>query len=59
MAIEIRVQKDKKLGVWQGMGGAISEATAYSFYKLSPEKQQEFLKIIPCMPAASARSTLT
>lgn len=43
MTIEVKVQKDKKLGVWQGLGGAVSEATAYNFYKLSPEKQQEFL----------------
>ena len=44
MAIEIKVLTDKKLGTWRGLGGAISEATAYNFSKLSPEKQQDFLR---------------
>ena len=32
-----------KLGTWQGIGGAITEAVAYNFSKLSPAKQQKFL----------------
>lgn len=44
MAIEIKVLRDKKLGTWRGLGGAISEATAYNFSKLSPERQQGFLR---------------
>ena len=39
----ITVKPDVELGVWQGMGGAITEATAYNFAKLSPAKQQELL----------------
>ena len=41
--IKITVLKDVELGTWQGMGGAITEATAYNFAKLSPEKQRQFL----------------
>lgn len=37
------VKKSVELGVWQGLGGAITEATAYNFAKLSKEKQQKFL----------------
>lgn len=43
MAIKITVRKDIELGIWQGMGGAITEATAYNFAKLSSKKQQGFL----------------
>ena len=43
MRTEIIVRKDIPLGVWQGMGGAITEATAYNFSKLSAQKQQKFL----------------
>ncbi|MBR3164017.1 hypothetical protein IKF15_01810 [Candidatus Saccharibacteria bacterium] len=41
--IEIRVREDIELGTWQGMGGAITEATAYNFSKLSSQKQEELL----------------
>ena len=43
MSIKITVRTDLELGVWQGMGGAITEATAYNFAKLPPEKQRQFL----------------
>ena len=43
MSISITVRKDLELGTWQGMGGAITEATAYNFSKLSPARQQKFL----------------
>ena len=43
MSIEITVRKDLPLGTWRGMGGAITEATAYNFSKLSPAKQRKFL----------------
>ena len=41
--VTVQVFPDKKIGIWQGMGGAITEATAYNFEKLSPERQKEFL----------------
>ena len=41
--VTVQVFPDKKIGIWQGMGGAITEATAYNFKKLSPEKQRDFL----------------
>ena len=44
MAIEIKVQEKQKLSVWKGLGGAITEATAYNFSKLDSEKQQAFLQ---------------
>lgn len=44
MAIEIKVLQDRKIGIWRGLGGAISEATAYNYSKLSPEKQHDFLR---------------
>ena len=43
MVNEIVIREDLPLGVWQGLGGAITEATAYNFAKLSPKKQQKFL----------------
>lgn len=43
MANEITVRTDLELGVWQGLGGAITEATAYNFAKLSPQKQRQLL----------------
>ena len=43
MSIKITVRTDLELGVWQGMGGAITEATAYNFAKLPPAKQEKFL----------------
>ncbi|MBR3332220.1 hypothetical protein IKG28_01150 [Candidatus Saccharibacteria bacterium] len=36
---------DKSLGVWQGLGGAITEATAYNFAKLDSEKQKKLLDL--------------
>ena len=43
MAIRIIVRDDIKLGTWQGMGGAFSEASAYNFAKLKPERQQALI----------------
>ena len=43
MKTTIAVRTDIELGVWQGIGGAITEAVAYNFAKLSPEKQQKFI----------------
>ncbi len=43
MAITITVRKDIEIGFWQGIGGAITEAAAYNFAKLSPKKQQELI----------------
>ena len=34
---------DIELGIWQGLGGAITEATAYNFAKLDSEKQKKLL----------------
>lgn len=36
---------DIELGTWQGLGGAITEATAYNFAKLSSEKQKKLLDL--------------
>lgn len=44
MTEEIIVRNDISLGAWKGLGGAITEATAYNFKKLSPEKQQQLIK---------------
>ena len=35
--VTVQVFPDKKIGIWQGMGGAITEATAYNFKKLINE----------------------
>lgn len=43
MSIKITVRTDLELGSWQGMGGAITEATAYNFAQLPPTKQEKFL----------------
>ena len=43
MPIKITLRPDLPLGTWQGIGGALTEATAYNFSKLSPKKQQKFL----------------
>ena len=43
MSANVVVQKAVTLGTWQGMGGAITEATAYNFSKLSATKQRELL----------------
>ena len=44
MTNEITIKKDLELGAWQGLGGAITEATAYNFAKLKPRKQQELIE---------------
>ena len=44
MESRIVVKKDFELGTWQGLGGAITEATAYNFSKLSQEKQQKLIE---------------
>ena len=36
---------DIELGTWQGLGGAITEATAYNFAKLDSEKQKKLLDL--------------
>ncbi|MBR5418795.1 hypothetical protein IK110_00905 [Candidatus Saccharibacteria bacterium] len=41
--IKIKIREDLPLGKWLGMGGAITEATAYNFAKLSAKKQRELL----------------
>ncbi len=41
--IKVIIRKDIELGTWQGMGGAITEATAYNFAKLSPKKQLQLI----------------
>ena len=43
MIIEIKIRKDVELGTWQGIGGAITEATAYNYSKLSPSKKKQLL----------------
>lgn len=43
MTTEILIKSDTELGVWQGIGGAITEATAYNYSKLKPKKRQKFL----------------
>ena len=42
-SIEITIRKDIKLGTWQGLGGAITEATAYNFSKLSQKRQHDLI----------------
>lgn len=41
--IKVEIRKDLELGVWQGIGGAITEATGYNFAKLSKKKQEQLL----------------
>ena len=43
MTVEINIRKDVELGTWQGIGGAITEATAYNYSKLSPSKKKQLL----------------
>ena len=45
MSIEIKIREDLPLGTWLGLGGAVTEATAYNFSKLSPAKQKKFLDV--------------
>lgn len=45
MSITVRVRKNVELGTWQGIGGAITEATAYNFFKLKPDRQKAFLDV--------------
>lgn len=44
MKNEIIVQANVELGTWQGLGGAITEATAYNFAKLSSTKKSQLLE---------------
>ena len=44
MSIEIKICEDLPLGTWRGMGGAITEATAYNFSKLNSAKQKKLLE---------------
>ncbi len=41
--VTVQVFSNERIGIWQGMGGAITEATAYNFEKLSSEKQKDFI----------------
>ena len=43
MSVKITIRNDINLGQWLGMGGAITEATAYNYSKLNPQKQEVFL----------------
>ncbi len=43
MSTKIIIRKDIELGTWQGLGGAITESTAYNFSKLSKEKRQKLI----------------
>ena len=43
MIIEVKIRKDVELGTWQGIGGAITEATAYNYAKLNPSKKRQLL----------------
>ena len=40
MTIEVTIRDDFPLGTWRGMGGAVTEAAAHNFAKLSPTKQR-------------------
>ncbi len=44
MTTEIIVKSDLELGTWRGIGGAITEASAYNYSKLEPEKKRHFLE---------------
>ena len=43
MSTIITIKEDTCLGAWQGIGGAITEATAYNYSKLTPQKQKALL----------------
>ena len=43
MSTKIVIRKDIELGTWQGLGGAITESTAYNFSKLSKDKRQKLI----------------
>ena len=43
MNSEVIIEKNVRLGTWQGLGGAITEATAYNFAKLEPAKQRKLV----------------
>ena len=43
MSTKIVIRKDIELGAWQGLGGAITESTAYNFSKLSKDKRQKLI----------------
>lgn len=40
---KVTIRDDIELGIWQGIGGAITEATAYNFSQLSTKKQRQFI----------------
>ena len=40
---KVTIRPELELGIWQGIGGAITEATAYNFAQLSSKKQQKLL----------------
>jgi len=43
MGVKIVVRQDLDLGVWEGLGGAITEAAAYNFFNLKPNKRRKLL----------------
>lgn len=43
MTVKVTIRKDCLLGIWQGMGGAVTEAVAHNFAKLSPTKQRALI----------------
>ena len=43
MVTEILIKDNIELGIWQGIGGAITEATAYNYAKLNPSKKRQLL----------------
>lgn len=44
MRNEIIVRPEIELGDWQGLGGAITEATAFNYSKLNPTKQHQLIE---------------
>ena len=43
MVTEILIKDNIELGIWQGIGGAITEATAYNYAKLNLSKKRQLL----------------
>ncbi len=41
---EIVILDDVELGTWQGLGGAITEATAFNYSRLSPAKKHQLIE---------------
>ena len=41
--VQVEFDRDKVIGQWQGMGGAITEAAAYNYLKLPEKRRKVFL----------------